>query len=144
MPNLLIQHAIDTYVQGAREHAESCGVVLDASEASIVKVEEILAFMHQLTQQGTATPSEQQFTDFANGYGAYIGEIVRQKFGGEWLIFKDESSPFHDATALRTRGIYIFPPVRVYWRLTQGAENNVVEYYQSIQQKLELGSQGES
>lgn len=132
-----MQQAIHTYRDGALKHAETCGVHLDDSPASMASVEEILAFMYNLTKQGVAKPSDAQITEFANGYGAYIGEVVRRLYGGEWQIFKeDPSSPFYDATALKTGGIFIFPPIRVYWRLTQGEETNIVKYYETIEAQL--------
>lgn len=96
-------------------------VSLDYSEASIAKVESILA------QLGTSLPDpkrEQQ----AMLWGAYIGEVARRHHGGAWVVPSD--GPFTGVITLQAAdGNSFSPPAKVHKRLTNGDEDNVAFYY---------------
>lgn len=67
-------------------------------------------------------------------WGSYLGEVIRRKLGGEWLIWTDR----HGKTmALQVGDATVFPHNKVKKRLERGADHNVWNYYQSVVASLE-------
>src|SRR5216683_2385963 len=61
--------------------------------------------------------------------GSYLGEVIRRKHGGEWIIWTDK----HGKTmALQVGEATIFTHNKVKKRLQRGPEHNLWKYYQSV------------
>jgi len=112
------------------------GISLDYSEDSLEQVETILAAIYDAIPKGAFAkvfkrrPSEAEIQQMAVVWGAYVGEVIRRRWGGEWTL----ETPVHPEPVLTLRVIEnnIFPPARVYKRLTNGPEDNVWHYYQVL------------
>ncbi len=66
--------------------------------------------------------------------GAYLGEVVRRKWGGEWLR--------NGGARLHVLGQDLNPGGLVYFRLTEGSRHNVAEYFTRVVGTLVLAEPG--
>jgi len=127
------------YAQDAVDHAKrAAGVALDFSPESISCVELVMEKLHAAMPRGLSRffrrgPSEKEIAVMAKMYGGYIGEVIRKTSGGEW-VFDLEIAPGETVISLRKGSQRIFPPAKVYKRLTNGSEDNVWVYYQALMQ----------
>jgi hypothetical protein len=85
-------------------------------------------------------PSETDTTQWANLWGIYLGETLRARLGGTWILGHEEAPnllavEFPDGTVT-------FPTAKVYRRLSDGASENVVEYFKKVLREVE-GAEGE-
>jgi hypothetical protein len=106
--------------------AENFKLLLDYTEASIPRVEYALAEIHK--RVGTEPDKNKQtIVNLANGFGAYIGEILRKKHGGHWRDKLPDSPP--ELEGLEIHGVVFSPMVCVFFRLAKGEKYDVVEFY---------------
>jgi hypothetical protein len=90
-------------------------------------------YLSRLRGRGIA---ESEARQMARIWGAYIGEVMRQRWGGEWTA-RDGAS--HDtALAIRVRRSTIYPLARVYERLRNGPQDNIWFYYRAIKQWFDM------
>lgn len=123
-----LEEIMKEYSKRAIEHAKRFDTHLDFSDESISNVERVLDILYNSAKK--ESPSEQDYTVFANTYGAYIGETLIKKLGkGSWTILKD--GDFAGALALQIDDRFTFFPAKVYRRLKNGAEDNVEHLYLS-------------
>ena len=106
---------------------------LDYSEGSLEEVERLLARFHdELTSANAGSKLE----EMAKIWGGYLGEVVRRRFGGEWSIEKYPAGDFLIVT-LNVNGARLFPSMKVHKRLTEGSNENIWNFYQSVRAKLQ-------
>jgi hypothetical protein len=132
-----------------RAYAEDCvdlaktqfQAELDFSENSLEKVETILNLVSTSVPKGPLAkiakrgPSDEQVRKMAMVWGAYVGEVIRRRWGGEWTT-ETKAQPGYVLT-LRLGETDIFPPAKVYRRLTNGLEDNVWHYYRVLRQDFQ-------
>jgi hypothetical protein len=128
---------MQAYAQDCVDHARAVGETsLDYSVASLERVEAILSRAHEQMPRGVLSrlfgrgPSAEEVETLAKAYGGYIGEVIRRAHGGTWEM-NSEITP-EPAIALRIGDSVIFPPGKVYGRLTNGPEDNIWHYYQVL------------
>jgi len=136
-----INDMMSAYAEDAVEAAsQGFGVKLDYSESSIELVEEILGKFYQTIPKGLfarlfkSRPSAEQLNQASKMFGGYIGEVFRRAHGGEWR-FNQEIAPGSIVISLCKDDLQIFPPAKVYKRLTNGPEDNVWSYFRVIHQQ---------
>ena len=62
-------------------------------------------------------------------WGSYLGEVIRRRHGGDWIIWTDK----HGKTmALQVGDATIFTHNKVKKRLERGPEHNIWNYYQGV------------
>ena len=66
--------------------------------------------------------------------GAYLGEVIRRKWGGEWRQ--------NGGARLQVLGQDLNPGGLAYFRLTEGSRHNVAEYFKRVSGKLVLAEPG--
>ena len=66
--------------------------------------------------------------------GAYLGEVIRRKWGGEWRQ--------NGGARLQVLGQDLNPSGLAYFRLTEGERHNVAEYFERVVGKLLLAEPG--
>jgi hypothetical protein len=128
----------------AVEIAAQGRITLDYSVESIRIVEEQLASLHlaipkglfgKLTKKG---PSDEEIHVMAMTFGAYVGEVLKRRFGGQWSL-ENNLAPgtkvptFHFGNG----GGEIWPQIKVEKRLRNGPEDNVWHYTQVLIEKLD-------
>ncbi len=126
----IMQSYAEQAVAAAREHQ----IELDYSEESLKQVENILERLDApivgVAPGATANPASSNLDteDLCKMWGGYLGEVVRRRWGGEWVL---ETYPGGNVltVALTTPGGTVFPSMKIYRRLSQGAAENVWSFY---------------
>jgi hypothetical protein len=126
------------YAEDAVDHAQSAvGIALDYSPESIRNVEAVLEKLHAALPKGFLGrlfgkgPSADDLDRVSKMYGGYVGEVIRRAGGGEW-VFDTEIMPGQKVICLTKGDTKIWPPAKVYKRLTNGPEDSVWHYSQVI------------
>ncbi|HZU31634.1 MAG TPA: hypothetical protein VFB79_10985 [Candidatus Angelobacter sp.] len=128
-----------SYAQKAVMIAHEFNVRLDFSENSLMEVETILAQLANDLPQGG--PSSDELTEMCKLWGSYFGEVVRQRFGGDWSIETYPGKQFATLT-LNVAGNKLFPSMKVHRRLTVGESDNLWSFYKMVKAKLETVAGG--
>jgi len=68
-------------------------------------------------------------------YGCFLGEVIRKRWGGMWLMDKDKPDD-KNALILNVHGNSTFPVFKVAKRITNGPEDSLVHYYNVLEQLL--------
>ncbi len=139
----IMQSYAEQAVAAAREHQ----IELDYSEESLKQVENILDRLDHPLAEGapgaaaSAAPADAQTEDLCKMWGGYLGEVVRRRWGGEWVL---ESYPGGNVltVALSTPGGTVFPSLKIYRRLSQGAGENVWSFYCMMRDRFRAKPRG--
>jgi hypothetical protein len=129
------------YAEDAVEYAAKFKIVLDHSEESIIELEKLCTLLHTaipktfIKKLFRKAPSEETILQMAKMLGGYLGEVLIKHHGGEWAIenFNNEGNTI----VLNAGDIKIFPIGKVYKRLKNGPEDNVLHFYGHIADELE-------
>jgi len=123
------------YAKAAVEYSRNTlNVDLDYSVGSVERVEQILSDIYRKFPKGRLTRRLLQIFGrkglqaTCNMFGGYIGEVMRRQLGGTWTRDPRVANTF----CLCKNGNRIFPPSKVYKRLTDGENNNVWLYAQVV------------
>ena len=118
-----LSQIMQSYAEQAVAAARAQQIELDYSEESLKQVENIL---ERLDAPG-ASPTEDA-EELCKMWGGYLGEVVRRRWGGEWML---ETYPGGNVltVALSTPGGTVFPSLKIYRRLSQGAAENIWSFY---------------
>lgn len=119
-----VEQMVFEYASEAVAQARAQKVQLDFSEASVEKLDELV---------GAASP--QNLDEASKMWGAYFGEVVRRRWGGEWSIESYPGGQFATLT-LTVQGSKLFPSLKIYRRLTNGANENLATFYQAVKERL--------
>lgn len=115
---------------------------LDFSGDSIAALEEILETLRASFPNdheghlALSHKTQHQISVASSLFGAYLGEVLRQQFGGEWVV---EQAPDSPVVALKLGNELLFPPTRVFQRLLEGAPQSVWGYHQFAAHTLRQG-----
>lgn len=100
-------------------------IVLDFSEASIQTVEEFLDQLNKALEK--EKPDEERIVLLAKSFAGYIGEVIREKWGGKWV----DNPPLDNGPAFTVDDDeYLYLLSKVYRRIKNGSEDNVWFFYQ--------------
>jgi hypothetical protein len=119
-----VEEMVAAYSERAVAEARAAKVELDFSEASVAQLEKLLEEAPQ-----------DDLAEAAKMWGAYFGEVVRRRWGGEWSIETYPGQQFATLT-LTVSGSKLFPSMKIYRRLTQGASEDLRTFYQSVKERL--------
>lgn len=121
---MFMGYALDAVDTGRRNF----NVELDFSEESIKEVEKILVRFHKTLEK--AKPSADTILSFSKQFAGYIGQVIIQQWGGEWI---DESNyPIENGPALRVKNQDLFILSKVHRRIKSGSQDNIYHFYQVI------------
>ena len=105
-----------------RRAKETYGVDLDYTETSIGQVELILGQLH--AKYRSSPFSEELLTGFAQGWGAYVGEVIRRRKPAHWqrnsLVAAGQTFPL-----VFDGGGECYPLVWCYKRIKEGPEEDI-------------------
>ena len=128
-----LEAVMQSYAEQAVAAARQQKIELDYSEDSLRQVEAILGRLEDpipadLRSPGSSAPFDPDTEDLCKMWGGYLGEVVRRRWGGEWVL---ETYPGGNVltVALSTPGGTVFPSLKIYRRLSQGAGENVWSFY---------------
>jgi len=112
-------------------------VTLDYTPESLEKVEDILdtlsaqvpkSFIMRLIGKG---PSHEDLIEMSILWGGYIGEVCRKQWHGDWTV-NTELLKNEWLYALTIGENQMFPPAKVFKRLKNGKDDNIMFYYQAF------------
>lgn len=119
-----VEQMVADYAEQAVARARAAKVELDFSEASVARLEQLLA---------GGAPADVE--EASKVWGAYFGEVVRRRWGGEWSIESYPGGNFATLT-LTIAGSKLFPSIKVYRRLTQGTSEDLAGFYANVKERL--------
>lgn len=125
---------MQSYAEQAVAAARAQQIELDYSEESLKQVENILERLDGPIARGApsgssgAAPADAETEELCKVWGGYLGEVVRRRWGGEWMLETYPGGNFL-TVALSTPGGTVFPSMKIYRRLSQGAGENVWTFY---------------
>ncbi len=122
--NVFMPLMADRAVQFAKEK----GKQLDYSSESIKAVDSQLGELHDLREKQQL--SDRDLNDHALHFGAYIGEILRRKYGGSWATDHPVAGP--KSFPIHFLGGDSFPIGWCGKRILNGDEDNVWFKYQMV------------
>lgn len=127
--------------QAVATGAERFDVALDYSIESIKEVDRILDRQHQQIPRGLSrllqkSPPESAIQTSARIWGAYLGEVIRRQWGGEWSVA--ETGPYEGSfiLSLFDGDFQMCPPAKAYKRLKNGSGDNIWTYLAALNQML--------
>ncbi len=107
-------------------------IKLTYSERSLVKVETILSNLYRhlpRTKSGRLAKSaarDVNLDQICKAFGAYVGEVMRRKWGGRWRINVKGGNA---EVFLQVKDTSIYPISKIYRRLANGEEDNILYFY---------------
>jgi len=107
---------------------------LDFTGRSLKSVESILQMIREHLQSPEHTWTDKQLWSFCLMLGGYVGEVLRRECGGEWQV-----SPLTAPILQITAGggcVSTSPCEKVHERLTDGPNDSIYQYYQSLAQAI--------
>jgi len=138
-----IARLMQDYAEQAVRLARQFQIELDYSEASLEQVDGLLERWHGQRQSGRHEAAldgqtlENSVDEMSRIWGGYLGEVIRRRFGGEWTIDKYPAGDFPIVT-LNVNGARLFPAMKIHKRLTNGAVDNLLPFYQNVRARLEV------
>jgi hypothetical protein len=128
-----------------RVAADDHGMTLDFSAESIARLETVLA--------ASIPVPENELEVVTRLWGAYFGEVFRQRYAGEWImaVYPRQPgtaplTPDGDVAmpALDIGGSHIYPLLKVFRRLTLGPSEDLAGFYARVSGALDAhqGKQG--
>lgn len=103
---------------------------LDFTEKSVQELESQFDAVRYALRGGLTDDNLQNLTKL---WGAYLGETLKRLGGGEWTTIQTDG---RERLAVKVRESTIFPHEKVHARLTNGASENVWEYFQTMRPLL--------
>jgi hypothetical protein len=135
---------VEQYLTAARDAAMKWrSVHFDLSPATIPVLDEMLGELYDelhkksLRRKFGLGLNDVDMAQWANLWGIYLGEALRKQIGGTWITGHEEA-PALLAVEL-TDGTVLFPTARVFRRLSDGAGQSVVEYFEMVQREAGAG-----
>lgn len=140
MSQYTIKDMMKAYSEDAVNLAGEFEKELDFSEDSLKKVEDILeiyyksipkGFINRLFNKG---PTQDEIIQVAKVWGGYIGEVMRQHFGGEWSA--EDLFGEKNVIVLNVGETKIFPVAKAYKRIMIGKEDDIYFYYKVLKTEV--------
>ncbi len=145
MSQYSVEDMMKAYSEDAIELARKLGHELDCSEDSLKKVETILEMYNKEIPKGfikrllKKCPTQQEIIQMSKVWGGYIGEVIRNKFGGQWT-FEDLFGEKNIAV-LSVGETQLFPVAKAYKRIVNGKEDDIYFYYKVLIQQFQNNDQ---
>lgn len=119
---------MEGYARAAAERARTdYKQKLDFSTESIERLDEILVRVSE---------SPELDLDFeVRLWGSYLGEVVRRRYAGSWEMTQYPGG-LASVPAVEVRGSRLFPLLKVFRRLTEGSEDDLVSFFAMITSRL--------
>ena len=140
MAEITISNVMKAYARDAERLALEQGISLDYTEESLERVDLLLRKIAGDTVLTLRTPEEaSQLWALAKIYGGYLGEVVIRNMGGAWEL---QDNPDGSArVVLQCEGTTMFPPDKIYKRLTEDLFSNLSGYCRALRAIIDLQRQ---
>ena len=131
---MMIRLTVSSYATAAVGLSrQQYSVDLDYSEESIGRLDEILGRLYQAHASGAGPPPE-ELEQRAKEWGAYLGETIRRRSGGRWVVPTD--GPYTGLFVLDISGMQMCPSAKVLKRIMDGPGDSLPAYYSVLRAKL--------
>lgn len=117
-------HAAEAVRLAASEHSKE----LDYSTGSVATLEAIL--------DALPPAAESDLEWLTKLWGSYFGEVFRRRYAAEWTMSEYPGGKFA-VPALEIGGSRIFPLLKVYRRLTMGADESLTGFLEMALKRLD-------
>ncbi len=126
------------WLQGANglaDQADDTMAEIQASfEVALSENEADFNLFDQLVEGWSAQPpSEEELATIALGWGAYLGEVIRNALGGQWVLRED---PEHVSLNFERLGLEFFPVHAVIRRFMLGMDASLEAEYERLVETL--------
>lgn len=118
--------AMRKMADGAVAFVAKVGVILDYTDDSIDRLEQYLSELHDFLLTPESTWTESQKWSAALTFGAYVGEVLRRGYGGEWQAGTIGNPK------LAIGAVEIRPAEKVLKRLKNSVEDHIGLYYRMV------------
>lgn len=105
-------------------------LTLDYTEGSIPRVEHALGEIHKHIE-GKAEQNKAAIVNLSNGFGSYIGEVLRRKHGGQWRVHPPTFP--NGMEGLDVGGTIVGPLQQVFLRITKGPQHSIENFYRDVE-----------
>ena len=122
------------YSATAIEYAKHFSKNLDYSKDSITDLEEILDYYAK--DVCVSKPTENQIWSMSLIFGSYLGEVLLKNGLSQKGYSWGKVGPSNIPVIIRRDGSYLTPNDKVYKRLVNGSEDNVVSFCKYALEKL--------
>lgn len=116
----------DEAVGVAARHGER----LDFTTESIAALDRCLT---AIAEPPTGPPTDLDYD--SRVWGAYLGEVVRRRYGGDWQMSQYPGGDLA-VPSLEVRGSHVYPMMKIVRRLTLGPAENVSDFYSMVTKRL--------
>lgn len=122
------------WLQGANAMADQAEDTLAEIQASfevpLTENEADFALFDQLAEGWSEQPaSEEELASIALGWGAYLGEVIRNVLGGQWVLRSDAE---HASLSFERLGLEFFPVHAVIRRFMLGPSASLETEYEKL------------
>lgn len=121
------QHVLDLL-----EQAEDCQSEIESSfEVPLREDEQDFEILDLLIANGwqEQAPSEEELAAIAQSWGGYIGNVVKDLLGGDWVLRTD---PLHHSIRFPRTSTQFFPVHAVLRRFALGTEASLASAYEDL------------
>jgi hypothetical protein len=118
----------DEMVSGIMNVFDDAGVLMDQSDESIEDLDRLAAQLWPEPME-----EEEALDAIVASWGAYIGEVIRENLGGNWLFRKDLE---HASVHFPRTDLEVFPFHKDRKRLVLGAEESLSDFYEALVEEL--------
>ena len=131
MPEPTINDMMEAYALDAVDYVKAnFGVELDFSNDSIKELETVAGQLYDsiprsfFSQLFKKAPGQEEIDAVCKLLGGYLGEVYRRNKPGDWGIHEE-----FNAIGICHEDRWLFPPTKVYKRLTNGEEDNLHSFF---------------
>jgi hypothetical protein len=107
---------------------DDTGVSVDLSEDSLTELDDLAGRLWP-----EACEDEDSIAALGANWGAYLGEVILENIGGEWVFREDLE---HSGIYFPRTGLVVFPLHKVQKRMALGESHNLSDFYAAIIDEL--------
>lgn len=131
-----IEEFVENMSNKAIEYAKSFEKNFNYTENNIKDLEEILDYYSNDLK--SSNPIESQIYSMSLIWGSYLGKLLKMHINFELCWVKEDVFGVGEIIHLKSGENRIFPVEKVYKRLINGKEDNIISFYELM--KVELNS----
>ena len=129
-----LEEIIAVISERAVEYAKSFNVDFTYAEDDVTYLEGILEiYSEDLTK---VKPTDNQLHSMSLIWGIYLGQLMRLHVNPNLIWAKEDVFGDGEVIHLSDQGTQIFPVEKIYKRLINGKEDNVISFYEAVKEEF--------
>ena len=129
-----LEEIIVTISERAVEYAKSFNVEFTYAEDDVTYLEGILEIYSEDLTKGKPTDSQLHSMSFI--WGIYLGQLMRLHVNPNLSWVKEDVFGDGEVIHLSDQGTKIFPIEKIYNRLVNGKEDNVISFFEAVKEEF--------